>query len=43
MDTVHENLKKEPEVEKEMNLVNLENLLSPNGSCSEEDQPERYA
>jgi hypothetical protein len=40
MDTVHENLKEEPEVEKEMNM---ENLLSPNGSCSEEDQSEWYA
>jgi hypothetical protein len=38
MDTVHENLKEEPEVEKEMNM---ENLLSANGSCSEEDQSER--
>ncbi len=40
MDTMHENLKEEPEVEKEMNM---ENLLSPSGSCSEEDQSERYA
>ncbi len=40
MDTVNENLKEEPEVEKEMIM---ENILSPNGSCSEEDQPEWYA
>jgi hypothetical protein len=36
METVHENLKEDPEEDEEM--VNMENAFCPEQSCSEEDQ-----
>ncbi len=42
METIHENLKEDPEEEEEEEL-NMENAFYPEQSCSEEDQSDRYA
>jgi hypothetical protein len=42
METIHENLKTDPEEEEEEEL-NMENAFYPEQSCSEEDQSDGYA
>jgi hypothetical protein len=42
METIHENLREDPEEEEEEEL-NTENAFYPEQSCSEEDQSDGYA
>jgi hypothetical protein len=42
METIHENLREDPE-EKEEEELNTENAFYPEQSCSEEDQSDGYS